>query len=256
MSISAALSNAVSGLRANSTASDLISRNIANSSTEGYTRKTVKLTTQDGNVRVASVDRQVSSLLDKLDRSNVSKLSARQTVAEGVSAYTDVLGQPEDSVSPSALLSELKSSLITLSNSPDQGSSQLAVVSAAKEFASQMQNLSGTIDTVAAEVEMNIRYDVADVNAALYEVAKLNSAIAASAEGSTIRAELSDQMGQALDTLSSYMDVQTVTSKTGQVSVLTSGGTELVSGKTVNDVTYNDGTGVLMAGDEIGRAHV
>lgn len=248
MGISAALGNAVSGLRANAVQTDVISKNISNGSTEGYTRKTVKLDTVGGNVTVSSIDRQVSSLLDRLDRGNISKLSNQQTVAEGVSAYTDFLGQPDDESSPSALLAELKGAMIGFSGSVNDGGSQNAVVSAAKELASQMNRLSSTAQAVQKEVELNINYDVSDLNTALYEVAKLNSRIASSAEGSQMAASLEDDMGRALDKIASLMDVQTKTSDNGMISITTSGGTELLRGVNVHDVRYESATGQLTAG--------
>lgn len=249
MGISAALGNSLSGLKATSVQSDLIAKNISNANTEGYTRKEAKLVSIGGNVTVASIDRQVSGMLDRLDRGNHSKLSGQQTIIEGVSAYTDYLGQPEDAASPSALLSEVKSSVVALTGSVNDGAAQLAVVSAAKEFASQMNRLSDTVDAVGKEVELNIAYDVSELNSALYEVARLNTAIIGTPSGSAQAVQLQDDMGRALDQISGLMDIQTVTSNTGMVSVLTGGGSELVSGKTVYDVKYVGATGTLTAGD-------
>lgn len=248
MGISGALSNAVSGLRANSVQTDVISKNISNGSTEGYTRKEVKLVTVGGNVSVASVDRQVSGLLDRLDRGNISKLSGQQTVAEGISAYTDYLGQPDGESSPSALMAELKSAMIGFSGSVSDGGSQNAVVSAAKEFASQINRLSSTAQAVQKEVELNIQYDVSELNTSLYDAAKLNSRISSAPEGSQLAAELQDDMGRVLDKVASLMDVQMTKSENGMVSILTSGGTELLRGVNVLDVKYNGGTGLLTAG--------
>jgi flagellar hook-associated protein 1 FlgK len=248
MGITAALSNAVSGLRATSVQSDIVSRNISNANTEGYTRKDVSLETVGGNVGVASIDRQVSGLLERLDRGNISKLSGQQTVMEGVTAYTDYLGQPSDKTSPAALLSNLKSSMIGFSGSVDAGGAQLAVVSSAKEFASQMNRLSATIQTVESEVEMNIRYDVNDLNSSLYEVAKLNKEIFRAREGTVLHARLQDDMGRELEVIAGLVDVQASSSRNGMVSLLTSGGSELVRGVDVFDIEYDGMTGVLTAG--------
>lgn len=248
MSITSALNSAASGLRATSVQTDMVSKNISNANKEGYTRKDAKLETIQGNVKVATIDRQVSSMLDKLDRTNMSKVAARETVAEGVKAYTDYLGQPEDASSPSALLADLRSSLIGFSGAVSDGATQLSVISSAKAFASQINSLSDTVDTVAGEVEMNIRYDVSELNSALYEVAKINNTLISAHDGSATEAQLKDDMDQVLDTIAGIMDVQTRTDKNGMVSILTSGGTELLVGKEVFDVAYDGATGTLTAG--------
>jgi flagellar hook-associated protein 1 FlgK len=124
----------------------------------------------------------------------------------------------------------------------------LAVVSSAKEFASQMNRLSATIQTVESEVEMNIRYDVNDLNSSLYEVAKLNKEIFRAREGTVLHARLQDDMGRELEVIAGLVDVQASSSRNGMVSLLTSGGSELVRGVDVFDIEYDGMTGVLTAG--------
>ena len=62
MSLSGALSNALSGLTANARAAGLVSTNIANATTEGYGRRDVVLTPgpvgTSGGVRLLGVARQ------------------------------------------------------------------------------------------------------------------------------------------------------------------------------------------------------
>ena len=64
MSITSALSNAISGLNASTRAADLVSANVANALTAGYARRTLELSSRSlaGNgagVQIDAVRRQV-----------------------------------------------------------------------------------------------------------------------------------------------------------------------------------------------------
>lgn len=249
MGLSAALDTARSGLNVTGTQADLLSRNISNAQTKGYTRKSADLvTTASGGVKVAGIERQVDAMLDRLDRGNVSRLSAQSTVAEGMKAYTDFLGQPRDLSSPTARLGALNDAMVTLSTAVGDRSAQLSVITAAREMAGNLRSLSGTLATVGAEVEMNLRYDVTDLNRTLDDIAKLNRLISAEPDGTNAMADYQDRMGNLLQTASEFMDVQTITDRNGMVSVLTSGGTELVNGTSMRDLAYSPVTGRLSAG--------
>lgn len=250
MSLSSALNMARSGLGVSAFQADLTARNIANAGTKEYTRKSAEqITDRTGGARIASVDRQVDELLDRLNRTNVSRLAAQQTIADGMRAYTDYLGQPADEMSPVKSMTDLNSAFIILSGAPSDSSAQLSVLASARQVASHFNDLSGTVSALSQEVEMNIRYDVADLNKALSEVASLNGRMLHAEKGSAMRAEMADEMTRALEAVSGLMDIQTVTDRNGMISVLTSGGTELVRGRTVTDITYEGATGRLRAGD-------
>lgn len=188
-------------------------------------------------------------MLQRLDRSNASKLASQSTVADGLSAYTDFLGQPSDEMSPAALMSDFQTSLVTLASMPEEGTAQIAVVSAAGQLAEGIQTLSDTLDGISEEVELNIRYDVASVNEALQEITTLNQQILRADEGSTSLAEYQDRMDGLLDTLSGYMDIQTLRSDSGMISVYTGSGAELAVANRSSTVSYNAASGTLWAGD-------
>lgn len=249
MSLSSALSIARSGLTVAAQQTDIVSRNMANSGTEGVTRKWANLSTEvTGGVTVTSVERSVDTLLQRLDRENMSKLAQQSTVSDGLSAYTSFLGQPDDQISPAAKLSDLQNSLVLLSTLPSEESTQIQVVTAAKAMASQLNDLSGTIGDINAEVERNIRYDVSSANEVLEEIAALNQKILRTEDGSMTEAGYLDELDQKLDEMSSFMDIQTVTSNDGTINLYTGAGTELVIGNTAKTVSYDPVAGTLSAG--------
>lgn len=248
MSLSTALNIASSGLGAAALKTGVTSQNIANADRPGFTRKSVStITTASGQVRAGSIDRSVDAMLIRLDRAGKSKLAAHATVAEGISAYTSHLGQPSDATSPAAHVEKLRAALATLAGFPDQEAAQLQVVSMAKAAASNLRDLSGTLDSVAREVDLNLRYDVTAVNDAMQELAQLNRRVGTPTEplDETRRA---DRMGELVDIVSEYMDIQTVTTGQGVVNLYTASGVELVVRDKVFDVSYDGTSGTLRAG--------
>lgn len=250
MSLTGALGAAKSGLGTTAVQAEIVARNISNANTPGFTRKSADLVTvPGGGVYVAGIDRQVDKMLNRLDRDNTSKLAAETTVAEGMKIYTDLLGQPTDEMSPAAKMAEMKNSFITLSLNVSDKSAQLAVVSAAREMVSNLSQLSGTLASVSSEVEMNIKYEVSELNTALNGISALNRKILAEPAGTARMGDYQDQMDQYLQQVSGIVDIQTSSDRNGMVTVTTGGGVELVSERFVNDVAYNPVTGQITAGD-------
>ncbi len=249
MSISSALNIANSGLRTTQIQSDIVTRNIANSMTEGYTRKSTTLQTIRGQVYVSSVDRNIDQLLNRLDRTNVSEIARAQTVAEGMATYTGILGQPEDATSPVAYLTELYNSLQTLGSAPLSTASQLGVLNKAYTLTNSLNQLYTAATALDEEVQLNIRYDVSDVNEILSQIGALNQRLGQTGGKGVEGAEMQDDLGKLVDKLSEYMQIQADFNSDGAVNIYTSGGTELVLGKRVSTVSYDFGHNTLKVGD-------
>lgn len=248
MTLSTALNIASSGLGMAGLQTEVTSRNIANAGTPGFTRKTVTtVTAASGQARAGSADRSVDAMLVRLDRSGRSHLAAATTVAEGIAAYTNHLGQPQDGISPASMVEKLRTSLVTLAAFPAQSAAQLQVLSSAKDTARTLNGLAGSLGTISREVDMNLRYDVASVNDAMQELAHLNRRVTAPVDGLT-QAQVADRMSGLVDTLSEYMDIQTVTNGQGMISVYTASGAELVVRDRVFDVALDGVNGRLTAG--------
>ncbi|WP_292291550.1 flagellar hook-associated protein FlgK [Marivita sp.] len=248
MTLTSALHIASSGLGAAALKTGVTSQNIANADRPGFTRKAVgTVTTASGQVKAGRIDRSVDAMLTRLDRTGKSRLAAHTTVAEGISAYTNHLGQPTDATSPAAHVEKLRSALVTLSGFPDQEAAQLQVVSMAKAAATNLRSLSGTLDTVAREVDLNLRYDVTAVNGAMQELAQLNRRVGIPADPLDENRR-ADRMAELVDTVAEYMDIQTVTTGEGVVNLYTGSGVELVVRDRVFDVAYDGAAGTLRAG--------
>ncbi len=97
---------------------------------------------------------------------------------------------------------------------------------------------------------MEMRYEVADLNQALYQLQDLNAKRLAFEPGTANAANMGEQIDGLLDQISGIVDTRVSFSSTGTVSVYTVGGAALIEGQSVQDVTFNAGDGTLMAGQQ------
>ena len=109
MSLTGALSNAISGLTAATRSAQVVSSNMANSMTEGYGRRDVELQSQDtrgGGVSVvATVRHREPALVAEMRDANADR-SAQSSVAGFHSKLEQLVGTPD---SASSLTSRLAS---------------------------------------------------------------------------------------------------------------------------------------------------
>lgn len=250
MSISSALNNAALGLAAAQQMSNVTAGNVANAMTPGYSRREAVLVSQSssGGAVVQEIRREVDESLTQLSRRETGKMARYQAVSEGLRPYTAYLGQPGDGSTMSEKFSEFNTSLTTLVNLPSSTGAQASAVYAAEELAASVKGASDTLAIVRAEVDMEIRYEVADLNQALVDLAELNQQVQRLASGTYESVAFADKMDQVLDDIAGYVDIRTTTSSDGWISVYTGNGTALVEGDKVYDVTFNPGDGSLYAG--------
>src|SRR3546814_3135715 len=120
MSLMSAISSATSGLIATQAAIDVASRNIANASVEGYTRKVQTTSTrvidgQAGAVKVEEVTRNVNEQLQRDVREQSAVVEELKVIADFLSPFDLEFGRPEDhsSVRSEEHTSELQSLMRT-----------------------------------------------------------------------------------------------------------------------------------------------
>lgn len=252
MSLNSALDVARSGLQANQMWSDVAARNIANANTDGYVRKDVAFSTRapesGAGTVVTEIKREVDASLDRMFRTETGKMAKQQQIYQGVQAYTAILGQPGDDQSPVAKLTALQTSFDTLANAPGSAAAQRGVLDAAQQMVSSLRDASNMLGQVGQEVTTEIKYNVTDVNKALYTLTNLNTQLQNAQANSVPSADLRDQVDQQVKAISAIMDVQVRTDASGAVSLYTSGGTPLLDGNRVSDVRYDASTGKLYAG--------
>jgi len=234
-SLTSALSTAFSGLQANQASLALVSANVANADTPGYTRKTLdQVATSAGGttgVRTTDVQRELDQYIQQQLRSENAGASYADTRAQMYQQLQGIYGQPGAADALDTVYNNFTSSLQALSTSPDDSSAQSAVVSNAQLLAQQLNQMTASVQSLRQSAELGISNAVSQANNAMSQIASLNGQIAASQAGSPEAANLMDQRDSYIDQLSQLMDISVVPSTTGQVSVFTGSGIELVGAK-------------------------
>ena len=242
MSLTQALSSALSGLQVTQANIAMVAANVANADTPGYTRKVVNQVATGANtsigVRVSDIQRQLDLYIQKQLRTENSGASYADTRARMYSQLQDIYGQPGADTSLEASYNSFTSSLQALSTSPDDPGARTAVINSAQLLAQQLNQLSGSVQSLRANAELGISDAVNQANTAMSQIAALNQQIAASTPGDAATATLQDQRDYYVDQLSKLMDINVVPGDSGQVSVFTNSGIQLV-GTSAGTLSFN-----------------
>jgi flagellar hook-associated protein 1 FlgK len=233
MSLTQALSTALSGLTATQTGLALVAGNVANAQTPGYVRETPELVTTGtgiagSSVRVAQINRVLDQFVQTQLRSETAGGGYADVRANLYNQLQGIYGTPGSANTLDSVFNAFTTALQDLSASPDDRSAQTAAVNAAQSLAQSLNSTSDGIQSLRSEAEQAISSDVAKANNALQQIADLNRRISASSQNDSSTAALQDQRDSYIDQLSTLMDVRVVKSDNNQASVFTTSGIQLV----------------------------
>ena len=242
MSLFDAISTARSGLIATQSAIDVASRNIANASVEGYTRKIQQQSARvidgrAGAVKVEEVTRNVNEQLQRDVREQSSVVEELTVVEDFLSRLELEFGRPEDNSSVASKVTELKKAFQSLATNPDQSTAQNDVISAAQELALSLNNLSDAVQALRAEADQRIGDSVDAINEALQNIDSLNAEIGARKTLGESTADLEDKRDLWVQKLSEQMDIKTFERPDGQLAVLT-GDSQFLIDQTAVTITF------------------
>lgn len=238
MSLSGALSNALSGLTANSRAAEVVSNNVANALTEGFARRELGLSvrTLDGagaGVKVDGVTRQI-------DRTALSDRRLADAAAANAAVrsdfYTDLesaIGSTEVEGSFTARIGDLEAALIEAASRPDSEARLANVLDAAQAVAGGFNALSDDIQMARMQADQEIGQQVAALNDALHAIDDLNAAILARGLAGGDATALMDQRQLLVDRVAEIVPLREVAREGGQIALFTTGGAILLDGEPV-----------------------
>jgi flagellar hook-associated protein 1 FlgK len=235
MSLTQALTTALSGLNAAQTSLSLVASNVANSQTPGYVRKVAVLTenavgASGSSVQVSGVNRVLDQFVQTQLRTESAGAAYTDVRANLYSQLQDVYGTPGTTSTLESAYNAFTSALQALSTSPDDPTSQSAVISAAQQFAQQLNTTSSGVQALRQQSELALSDDVSQANNCLQQIAQLNEQLSAAGQDSSA-ASLEDQRDNYINQLSKLMDIRVINSGNNQVTVLTTSGVELVGAK-------------------------
>jgi flagellar hook-associated protein 1 len=243
-----AISTATAGLAATQAAINVVSQNVANAGTAGYVKRTLSTVatgTNNSGVAVGTITRSFDAAALNQLRLETSG-AAYTSTKSGIAAQLDALyGTPGTSTSLDGTLNTFTESLQELAANPTSAAARTTVLGNASALASQINSAAGTVQNLRTGIESQLGTDTSAASTILSNIASLNGKIQNTTDPNSLT-DLQDQRDQAINSLSSYMDVQTVAQRDGTVSVMTQSGVTLVDRGNAASLTF-DGRGVLDA---------
>lgn len=242
MSIRAAQSAALSALQTSQAGISVSSENIANASVEGYTAKSLSLSSSvttgaSTGVTVTSVGSTVDSYLLKSISEAASESGYASVFSDPLNMVASQFGDVGDDGSISTLIADLETAIAALAVSADSQSEKSTTLSEANAIADELNNLSQSVQDQRASADQSIEDTVDQINDLLNEIHAYNNQLSGT-DGTTLTtSELEDARAQAINELSELVDISyyTDSSNTTQIYI---GGT-LVVGSQVQELSYN-----------------
>ena len=243
MSLSQALSIAMSGLRANQLGLSLTSSNVANSDTPGYIRKTVnQIQTSSGSigagVSVTGVNRELDLYLQQQIRTEQSGASYADLRSSILSSLQSIYGTPGGTGTLETAFNSLVTAVQGLSTSSDSQSARIGVLNAAQSLTQQLNSMSAGIQSLRSQAESGINSAVNTANTAMQQIVNLNTQLASGNTTDAAAAALKDQRDQYVDQLSQLMDIRVIDNGNNQIQVFTNSGVQLV-GAEASTLSFN-----------------
>ena len=236
MSISGALSNALSGLTASSRSAEMVSNNIANALNEGYARRELVLGPRSlggtgQGVAVTGISRAVNLVLLSDRRVAQAGTGDRQTRAQFFTKLEVAIGAPGTEGALTSRIAALDTALIEAASRPESEGRLTKVADTARALAKQIGAAATSVQSARADADHQIGTDVERVNAAMSRVAEMNVEIRGHLSSGRDPSALMDQRQQLVDQIASVVPLREVQRDHGQIALFTTGGAVLVDGR-------------------------
>lgn len=233
MSLTEALSSALTGLNAAQTGLSLVAGNVANAETPGYVRRTTTLVanttgTVGAYVQVGAINRVLDQFVQaqlRTESSGAAYASLRSNIYDQLQS---IYGSPNSTSTLENAFNNFTTTLQALTTSPGDRPTQVAAISAAQGLAQTLNQMTAGIQTLRSQAELGLSDDVTQANDALQQIAALNLQLGRSSRDDSATAGLLDQRDAYIDKLSKLMDIRVLYGDNRQVTVFTTSGVQLV----------------------------
>lgn len=233
MSITSAFNTAMTGLTAAGRASSVVSENLANALTPGYSTRSLTLTSSATTlgVQIVGVDRNIDPAIQASRRSAEAELGNAQVQSDFYDSMTSLVGSVDDVFSITSRLTNFESSLIEAVSRPDSTPRLNDLALQAESLAESISDAAEGLRDIRTAAEKSIEVQVDTVNEGLQNVQKLNARIMVSEAGGMDTAALQDQRAQLIDSINEIIPVNVIQRDNGQVALYSEGGAILLDGK-------------------------
>ncbi|MGB8694696.1 MAG: flagellar hook-associated protein FlgK [Steroidobacteraceae bacterium] len=235
------LSTGVSGLLAFQRSLDTTSHNIANASTEGYSRQRAELLTRPADVYgsgwigtgvdVSTVRRLYDTVLAGQARSAGSTFQQLDTFSTYAGRLDNLFS--DTSTGLATTLQNFINSVQAVADAPASISSRQVLLSQAGALTTRLKSYNSSLDAINNQLNSQLNSEASTISTIASNIATLNQRIvAAQAINQQPANDLLDQRDKLLSELATHLAVSTVTQSNGAVSVFIGNGQTLVTNNT------------------------
>ena len=240
------LSTGLSGLRSLQRALDTTSHNIANVSTEGYTRQRAEFQTRPAEatgggwigtgVETSTVRRVYDQFLAQQTRTSGTNLARLDEFASQAARIDNLLGDANNGLSTS--LQKFTDALNEVSTTPASIPARQVLISEGRALAERLKTYDARMRDMSAEVNGRLGIEAQEITTLAQGVAKLNGEITAATQRSGQPPnDLLDQRDALINELSGKVSVTVVAEGDATLNVFIGNGQPLVLGLQASQVT-------------------
>lgn len=243
------LSIARTAIAAQQTAVQVVSQNIANAGTEGYSRQRAELAAATPQrfgfgslgtgVQVQNVVRLRDAFLDNNYRTEAANAEGFGLRRDVLSQVEGIFGEPSDQ-SLSSALDAFWSSWSDLANNPGTPSAQAVVRQRGVEVASTLNRFASRLNDLEATNRSRLSSTVDEVNRLGGQLAELNGQITAAEVGGTMAPDLRDARDRIADQLAKLGGARMMEQSNGTMSFVI-GGVTVVDGSSARTIEVRPG---------------
>ncbi len=251
-SLNASLATALSGLMADQGAMETTANNVANVNTPGYTREVPLLVTSDpvelGNLTFGTgvTLQSVESIRDPLLESQIQQQTQTENQYNTLSAALQQT-QLNFTTTGSDIGTEITNffnSVNQLSTDPTDLSVRQGVITAADNLATSFNTTANNLTQQQQTLDLSVVQTVGQINQLTSQIAQLNAQISGLQNAGQSAGSFVDQRQQAIDQLSSLVDVSVIPTN-NTLTLTTANGAPLVSANQSFQLTTQTNAGGL-----------
>ncbi|MCF6253926.1 MAG: flagellar hook-associated protein FlgK [Thiomicrorhabdus sp.] len=211
---------------------DVTSQNVANVSTEGYSRQRAEIVSNSPGsagaqfvgtgARVESIERINAEYLQTQLSSSQSMVNRYDTQVQLANQVEGVIASNDQGIQE--FMQRYFDSLQSLSDNPTSDTGRQMLIDEGNNLESHVGNLISVLDETEYQVNAQINGLTDEVNSRLETIQSLNEQVKSSNRGGQAPNVLLDQRDQAILELSQYMDIKTFPQEDGTIDIHTANG--------------------------------
>jgi len=254
MSLSSALSAALTGLSVNTAQLQLTANNISNAQNPGYTAKTasigsIDLGTQAAGAQITGFTRATDAGLTLSYNTATSAAGLLNQQNSYLTQVQAILGSSSNNPPLSDAIAQFQSAWAQYSAAPESVAQQQNVIQTATNLTSQVQTISTAVLALGRSVTSDISNNVSTLNSDLTKIATLNQQIGAAGSNTEGTLDLQDQRDQLVNNLAAITNVTVTQRSNNQIALYTPSGIALLD-QTPQTFSYN-GTDVVTSSGQV-----